>query len=126
MPTLMGAARPVGWLSTDDLGVIAAQVFAAPHQFIGHDLPLASDVQSLAQCRSIYREVMGRNPRRFPLPIWFFQRFGFVGRDLTTMWRWLRTGAVDLDTSGTRALHPNALTVRDWLRKRKAAGSASE
>ena len=122
---LMGAARPLPWLCTDDLGAIAATAFAAPDRFIGTDLTLASDVQSLAQCRAMYREVMGRNPRRFPLPSWLFARFGFVGRDLTTMWRWLRTGAVDLDTTATRAIHPDALTVRDWLSQRTAAGSAS-
>jgi uncharacterized protein YbjT (DUF2867 family) len=124
MPALMGAARPLPWVCTDDLGTVAAQVFAAPKQFVGRDLPLASDVQSLAQCRVIYREAMGRNPPRVPLPAWLFARFGFVGRDLTAMWRWLRTGDVDLDTAPLRAIHPEALTVRDWLGRRRAAGSA--
>ena len=125
MPTLMGSSRSVVWLCTDDLGVIAARAFAAPQSFVGRDLALASDVQSLDECRSIYREVMGWNPRRFPMPVWLFKRFGFVGRDLTTMWQWLRTGAVDLDTTSTRAIHPDALTVRSWLSKQKAAVSAS-
>ena len=121
MPTLMGPSRPVGWLCTDDLGAIAAKVFAAPQQFVGQDLPLASDVQSLAQCRAIYRQVVGRDPPRFPLPVWLFGRFGFVGRDLTTMWRWLRTAAIHLDTAPTRAIHPQALTVSDWLNKQQTA-----
>jgi hypothetical protein len=38
-----------------------------------------------------------------------------AGRDLTTMWRWLRTGTVPLDPAATRELVPNVLTVRDWL-----------
>jgi uncharacterized protein YbjT (DUF2867 family) len=121
MPKMMGSTRNVGWLCTDDLGAIAARAFASPQRFIGNDLALASDVQSLDECRSIYREVMGRNPRRFPMPVWLFERFGFVGRDLTAMWRWLRTGDVDLDTSPTRAIHPDALTVRGWLSKQRAA-----
>ena len=122
---LMGASRPLPWLCTEDLGAIAAHAFAAPERFIGRELTLASDVQSLAQCRALYREVRGRKPRRVPLPIWLFERFGFVGRDLSRMWRWLRTGAVDLDTSRTRAIHPAALTVREWLSQRKAAGAAA-
>src|SRR5919108_4816457 len=121
MPRLMGASRPVGWLCTDDLGAIVAQAFAAPQRFVGKDLALASDVQSLSQCRVLYREVMGTSPARFPMPIWLFQRFGFVGRDLTTMWRWLRTASIDLDTAPTRAIHPEALTVRTWLSRQKAA-----
>jgi uncharacterized protein YbjT (DUF2867 family) len=125
MPRLMGASRPLPWICTDDLGAIAAQAFAAPERFVGKVLTLASDVQSLSQCRVLYREVMGTPPSQFPMPIWLFQRFGSVGRDLTTMWRWLRTGEVDLDTTPTRAIHPEALTMRSWLSRQKATRSAS-
>jgi uncharacterized protein YbjT (DUF2867 family) len=121
MPKLMGSSRRLPWLCTEDLGVICTRAFANPHSFVGRDLTLASDVRALDECRSIYREVIGRNPRRFPMPVWLFKRFGFVGKDLTTMWRWLRTGHVDLDTSPTRAIHPDALMVGGWLSKQKAA-----
>ena len=121
MPKLMGSSRRLPWLCTEDLGVIAARAFADPRSFVGRDLTLASDVRSLDECRSVYREAMGRNPRRLPMPVWLFERFGFVGKDLTTMWRWLRTGEVDLDTSRARAIHPDALTVGGWLSKHKAA-----
>ena len=125
MPKLMGSWRGVGWLCTDDLGAITAKAFADPGSFVGKDLTLAGDVKSLEDCRSVYREVMGRNPRRFPMPVWLFERFGFAGRDLTTMWRWLRTGEVDLDTSPTRAIHPDALTVQSWLSQHKMAASSA-
>jgi uncharacterized protein YbjT (DUF2867 family) len=125
MPRLMGDSRRLPWICVDDLGAITAQVFGAPQQLVGKDLTLASDVQSLAQCRSMYREVMGTPPPQFPMPIWLFQRFGLVGRDLTTMWRWLRTGDIDLDTAPTRAIYPEALTVHTWLSRQKAARSAS-
>ena len=121
MPKLMGSSRRLPWLCTEDLGVIAARAFADPHSFVGKDLTLASDVRSLDECRAKYREVMGRNPRRLPMPVWLFERFGFVGKDLTAMWRWLRTGEVDLDTSRTRTIHPEAQTVGGWLSKLKAA-----
>jgi uncharacterized protein YbjT (DUF2867 family) len=117
MPKLMGAGRPIGWISTDDLGIIAAKAFADPERFIGHDIKVASDVKSIEECRAIYRDVMGKNPSRFPMPIWLFKRF--VGTDLTTMWQWLRTGEIDFDTAPTRAIHPEMLTVEAWLRKQK-------
>jgi uncharacterized protein YbjT (DUF2867 family) len=123
MPKLMGWSRPVGWLCADDLGAIAARAFAEPERFVGRDLALASDVQSLRQCRALYREALGRTPPRVPLPAWLFRRFGFAGRDLTAMWRWLRTATIELDTAPTRALLPEARTVRDWLATRRAAGS---
>jgi uncharacterized protein YbjT (DUF2867 family) len=117
MPKLMGADRPLGWISAGDLGIIAAKVFAAPEHFIGQDIDLASDLKSIEECRMIYRDVIGKKPPRFPMPIWMFHRF--VGTDLTTMWQWLATGEIDFDTKSTFAIHPGALSVEAWLRKQK-------
>ena len=119
MPGLMGSASKVVWLSTDDLGFIVAKVFAEPQHFIGKELRLTSDVQSIDECRAIYRQVIGKNPSRFPMPLWMFERYGFVGKDLSIMWRWLRTAQLDMDTDTTLTIHPNALTVRAWLEKQR-------
>jgi uncharacterized protein YbjT (DUF2867 family) len=118
MPKLMGQDRPVGWICVDDLGAIAARAFAEPDRFIGADLSLVADVQPIAECRRIWSDVCGRPPRRFPMPVRMFQRF--VGSDLTTMWRWLRTARFDIDPAPTRALLPTALTVQEWLVSRRA------
>lgn len=117
MPELMGSSRKVVWLCADDLGSIVAQAFAEPERFIGKDLRLASDVKSIDECRAIYHAVMGKHPPRFPMPVWVFERFGFVGQDLTTMWRWLRRERIDLDTETTRKIHPQAMSVHEWLGK---------
>lgn len=117
MPHLMGAKRPVGWMSVSDLGTIAAKAFAAPEHFIGQDISLVSDVKSIKECREIYRDVMGKNPSRFPMPVWMFKRF--VGTDLTTIWEWLRTADFDMGTETTLTLLPQALSVEGWLRQQK-------
>jgi uncharacterized protein YbjT (DUF2867 family) len=117
MPSLMGQDRPVGWICVDDLGAIGALAFAEPDRFVGAELSLTSDVQSIAQCRQIWQDVNGRPPRRFPMPVWAFQRF--VGADLTTMWQWLRTAQFDIDPTPTRTLLPTTLTVRQWLARRR-------
>lgn len=119
MPALMGGDRPVGWLAVDDLAAVAATVFAQRPRFVGRELPLASDVLSIEGCRQVWREVMGRPPRRLPLPVGVFERL--AGTDETTMWRWLRSHEIDLDTGPTREIHPEALTVRGWLQGRSAA-----
>lgn len=117
MPKLMGSQRKVGWLCTDDIGFIIARVFDDPGKFIGEELLLASDIQSIDECRAIYRQVLGKNTPRFPMPVWMFERFGFVGKDLTIMWRWLREAAFEMDTQTTKTIHPAALSVRSWLAK---------
>ncbi len=121
MPKFMGETRPVGWISVDDLGVIAAKAFADRDRFVGQEIRLASDVKSIAECRALYREVTGKNPPRFPMPVWMFKRF--MGTDLITMWQWLGTEAIDFDTGPTHAIHPEALSVAAWLRKQKSSTS---
>jgi uncharacterized protein YbjT (DUF2867 family) len=119
MPKLMGQDRPLGWICTDDLGAIAARAFAEPDRFVGTELDLTADVQSIAQCRRIWHDVYGRPPRGFPMPVWMFRRF--VGSDLLTMWRWLGTAQVQFDPAPTRQLLPTALTVREWLLQRRTS-----
>ncbi|HJU51099.1 MAG TPA: NmrA/HSCARG family protein [Acidimicrobiia bacterium] len=114
-PPLTGEDRPIPWLAVDDVGVIAAAVLANPDVYVGQDLALAGDVRSLRECRALYSEIMGKDPRTFPMPMWLFDRF--TKRDVIPMWRWLRTGTVSTDTGPTKAIHPQALTVRDWLVK---------
>ena len=116
MPRLVGEERPLPWLSADDLGAIAARAFAEPASYVGADLPLAADVRTLSECRTIWRRVTGRRPRRFPMPVWLFERF--VGPDLTRMWRWLATHEVDVDLADTRAHHPDVATVEEFVRRR--------
>jgi uncharacterized protein YbjT (DUF2867 family) len=120
MPRIVGEGRPIPWLSAADLGAIAARAFADPASYVGADLALAADLRTLSECRAIWRRVTGRNPRRFPMPVWLFERF--TGPDLTRMWRWLATHDVDVDQSQTRAHHPKAATVEEFVRQRTRPG----
>lgn len=116
MPKLMGGDRPVPWLCADDFGAVAARAFAEPDRFVGADLSLASDVRTIDECRVLWRSVYGREPRRFPMPIWLFRRF--TGDDLLVMWRWLRGRPVETDGAATLEIVPSARSVRDWLSSR--------
>ena len=121
MPKLMGSDRVVPWLAVDDLGTIAARVFASPERYIGADIPLAGDVRTIDECRAIWADVTGKRPSSFPMPTWLFERIaGHAGKDLPVMWRWLRTGSVPEDTGPTRELHPTAITVREWVERHAA------
>ena len=113
MPRLAGGDRPIGWLSTDDLGRIATHVFLEPDRWAGADLSLAADVRTIDECRALWQEHTGHRPRGLPMPTCLFERF--VGPDLPIMWRWLRDHDLDLSVETTRALLPDALTVPEWL-----------
>jgi uncharacterized protein YbjT (DUF2867 family) len=113
MPKLMGPSTTIGWLCLEDLGAIAARVFADPDRWIGTELGLLSDVRSIGELRALWKERTGRNPRRFPMPEWLFKRI--VGDELLTMWRWLGSEQFDRSMDATREVLPEALTVQQWL-----------
>ncbi|WP_309111112.1 NmrA/HSCARG family protein [Saccharothrix sp.] len=118
MPKLVGEDRPLPWLTAQDLGAIAARAFAEPERFVGANIALASDIRTLAECRALWAERFGRRPRGFPMPVWLFEKF--VGKDLTTMWRWLHDNPTDVDPARTYEILPGARTVRQWLAERRA------
>lgn len=113
MPKLLGDDYRVAWISVRDVGAVAARAFAEPERFAGRDLNLVADVRPLAEWREIYRQVRGRRPPRFPMPLFLFRRF--VGDDLLTMWRWLHDHPISADAAETRAILPDAMDVRTWL-----------
>jgi uncharacterized protein YbjT (DUF2867 family) len=117
MPRLVGGDRPLPWISADDVGAVAARAFAEPDRFVGADLPLAVDIRSIDECRTVYAAVRGRRPRRIPMPVPVFRRV--VGEDLLTMWRWLAEHDLDAGTSATRALLPDAVDVRGFLERHR-------
>ena len=122
MPRLTGPTT-IPWLAVDDLGAIAARVFADPARYLGADIPLAGDVKTVEECRAIWREVHGKAPSRFPMPLWLFKRIaGPSGKDLPIMWTWLRTGDVPKDPDATRAIHPGVRSVRQWIEQQPVAG----
>jgi uncharacterized protein YbjT (DUF2867 family) len=112
-PRISGEDKGIAWLAVEDVGVVAAAVFAKPESYTGKSLVLVADVKSIAECRQMYRTVMGKSPSTFPLPVWLFDRF--TRGDVTAIWRWVKTGEFVVDTAPTRAIHPGALTVREWM-----------
>lgn len=120
MPKLMGADKKVPWLTVDDLGAIAARVFADPNKYVGQDLKLASDLQTINEIRASYQAVLGKQAPHFPLPEFMFRLF--TGDDLIIMWKYLRTARLDVTPEATLAILPEAQTVRTWLAQQKRKG----
>ena len=54
------------------------------------------------------------------MPVWLFERF--VGKDLTTMWRWLGTHPVSVDPASTAKLVKRVTSVEEFLSERSGAG----
>jgi uncharacterized protein YbjT (DUF2867 family) len=116
MPKLVGADRPVKWVSVEDIGVAATTVFSRRDEFLGKAIPLVGDEKSIAEARAIFARVRGKKPFALPMPTFLFRRF--ISLDLVLMWTWLATHSMDGDVATTRTVVPKPLDMETWLRAR--------
>lgn len=116
MPKLVGAERPVKWVSVEDIGVAAATVFGRRDEFLGKAVPLVGDERSIAEARVIFARVRGKKPFAMPMPTFLFRRF--ISEDLVLMWKWLATNSMDGDIATTRTVVPEPLDMETWLKRR--------
>lgn len=120
MPKIVGLEMPVPWVAVHDIGVAIANIFESPAGWIGRSVNLYGDVQSLADCRSAFAQVTGKRPRGIPLPLALFQKM--AGPEMIQMWRWMVAWSgnggleqLESDLAESHTLHPDALTVEQWL-----------
>jgi uncharacterized protein YbjT (DUF2867 family) len=112
---VLGKDFPLTWVACDDIGAVAAKVFASPGEFAGKDVVIAGDRKSMAQCREIYRSIHNKIPFRIPAPVWLFK---VMQKDLWKMYQWmLRDPEPDGLIDQTRKIHPGVMDVETWMRK---------
>lgn len=96
---ILGKDYPVPWIASEDIGGMAAAIFARPDVYIGQRLSPVGEWKSLADCEKLYREISGKKPPRWPMPIWMMRR---IQPELIRMWEWMR----DIDVSEFKGLQP--------------------
>ncbi|MCB0050481.1 MAG: NmrA/HSCARG family protein [Caldilinea sp.] len=124
MPKVVGWELPVPWVAVQDIGVAIANIFERPDEWIGRTINFYGDVQSLADCRSAFAQGTGKKPRGIPLPLALFQKM--AGPEMVQMWRWMvdwsgngGPAQLDADLAASQALHPDTLTVEQWVLARR-------
>ncbi|GIH74662.1 NmrA family transcriptional regulator [Planobispora longispora] len=100
-------------IAVDDVGAIAASVFARPRDWIGRAADLAGDELTPVRIAAAISEAVGR-----PLP---YVRISLEavaaagGEEAAFAYRWLNERGYRADVAATRALHPGLMDLRAWL-----------
>lgn len=116
---ILGDDFPLTWVACDDIGAVAAKVFANTKDFEGRTISIAGDKKSVAMCREIYKSVYNKNPFRVPAPVWLFK---MMQKDLWKMYRWMLSDPEPDDIiDKTRQIHPDVMNIETWMRKSAAA-----
>lgn len=110
---VLRGGRKLQVLAGDDVGAWAALCFADPQRFIGQAIDLAGDELTLAELREIYGRVAGRRAPVLPIPA---SLLGVFDRDMSAMFKWLRTAGFTADASALRQVLPSLKRFEEGLR----------
>jgi uncharacterized protein YbjT (DUF2867 family) len=100
-------------LAVDDMGAIAAAVFANPTQYIGQKINMASDCPTVPEMKQIYKAVSGRSAKWFTLPAWLCQ---LINHEFVEQMKWQSAGNWVFNTEEASAIYPRLTSFQEFLR----------
>jgi uncharacterized protein YbjT (DUF2867 family) len=117
MPKVIGWDTPVPWTAVADIGTAIANIFEDPDRWIGRDVNLISDQETLRGCRTVFKANNGKKPFGLPVPLMLFNKM--VGPEFEVMWRWMvdwiDEGDVQSMIDASRLVNSDPHTVERWL-----------
>lgn len=100
-------------IAAEDIGVIAAKVFADPERFIGEKVKVAGDELSMTEIAEAFAKVTGTPARYEESDI---EQVRAYSEDLAHMYEFFEHKGFRADLDEVRTLHPGVRTLEDWIR----------
>ena len=124
-PGMMGKMMATWWsqlgttklqfVSTRDIGIIAAKALLKPDEFRNRAISLAGDNLTQAEGNAIYKKLYGRN-----MGTTFSLLTGAVTwmvEDLGLMWKWFKEVEYDASIEECRKIHPEMQDLETWYKE---------
>ena len=111
---ILSSQTPYLVLAVDDIGGVAAAVFAEPGRFIGRKINMAGDALTVPKMKSVYREVSGKRPRGLQFPVWLCR---LINGEFVAQLEWQREGGWTFGTEEARAVYPGMTSFKDFVAK---------
>ncbi|MFC7381741.1 NmrA/HSCARG family protein [Sphaerisporangium rhizosphaerae] len=99
-------------ITPEDIGVIAADAFDAPAEFIGRGIEIAGDELTGPQMAEVFARAAGTSVRFHSQPIEQVRAFS---AELANMFDWFNTTGFKADLPSLRARHRNLTTLDAWV-----------
>jgi uncharacterized protein YbjT (DUF2867 family) len=112
LPLALPGDRPLQMIACEDVGVFAATAFAHPDEFAGRAIEIAGDEVTPQDAATAFAEAMGRDVSHTEVPL---ERLRQMRPEVAEMFEWFQEAGYDADLDALRALHPEPVTLRDWL-----------
>ncbi|MVU83126.1 NAD(P)H-binding protein [Nocardia sp. ET3-3] len=105
LASVLGENKTLQMISVRDIGVFAALAFADPDEYLGRALEIAGDELAVPEISAITGRAYLRMPQRL------LRMMGPESR----MFFWFGESGYRADIPALRRLHPNLLTLREWM-----------
>jgi uncharacterized protein YbjT (DUF2867 family) len=106
--------KPLQQVAAEDLGAFAALAFERPDEWLGREVDLAGDEQTMPEIAGTFSRVTGREIHYSQAP--WDQIEEQMGEELTVMWRWFNVVGYEADITALRQEYPELTTFEQYLR----------
>ncbi len=101
-------------IAMDDLGGVAAEVFANPEKYHNRAISVSSDILSGQQMKQIIEEVTGKRKHSFKIYPWMLR---LAGKQFYRQMQWNKTRPWQFGLEETRQLYPQLTSFRSFVTK---------
>jgi uncharacterized protein YbjT (DUF2867 family) len=106
--------KPFQQVAVEDIGAFAAIAFENPDRWIGREVDLAGDEQSMTEIADTFSRVIGREVSYYQVPWEQFEEQ--VGEEVTVNMRWINDVGYEADIAALRQEYPELTTFERYLR----------
>jgi uncharacterized protein YbjT (DUF2867 family) len=106
--------KPLQQVAVEDIGAFAAIAFENPDSWIGREVDLAGDEQSMSEIAETYGRVIGREVSYYQVPWDQFEEQ--MGEEGTLNFRWINDVGYEADIAALRQEYPELTSFERYLR----------
>jgi len=106
--------KPFQQVAVEDIGAFAAIAFESPDRWIGREVDLAGDEQSMTEIADTFSRVIGREVSYYQVPWDQFEEQ--IGEEGTLNFRWINDVGYEADIAALRQEYPELTSFERYLR----------
>jgi uncharacterized protein YbjT (DUF2867 family) len=106
--------KPFQHVAVEDVGAFAAIAFEHPEEWIGREVDLGGDEQTMPEIAETFGRVIGREISYYQVPWDQFEEQ--MGEEVTVQYRWLNDVGYEADIAALRQEYPELTTFERYLR----------
>jgi uncharacterized protein YbjT (DUF2867 family) len=112
LPLAVSPDTEIQMVASRDIGVFARVAFERPDEFVGQALEIAGDVNTPTEAAAAFADVLGRDVNHVRVPI---ERLNEMNPHVGEMFEWYEREGYRADLPALREIHPEPMTLRDWI-----------